>query len=189
MNTALQPPSSITQGATTTTAVSVSWSQVSGASGFYVSYQRQDLGAPPVVTPQYEKTVGGATSITLSGLEPGTTYRIRVWSTDGTSVSSEAREMDVTIVENSELQSLKCTFSVCVMARFPTADLFETGQRISKPVDPFQNQLTHFKTSRPISKPVDLFQNQSTHSKTSRPVSKPVDPFQKGSDKLILRNE
>ena len=32
----------------------------------------------------------------------GTTYRIRVWSTDGTSVSSEAREMDVTTVESGE---------------------------------------------------------------------------------------
>ena len=103
VNTALQPPSSITQGATTTTTVCISWSQVSGATGYYVSYQRQDLGAPPVVTPQYEKIVGRATtSVTLSGLEAGTTYKIRVWSTDGTSVSSEAREMDVTTVESGE---------------------------------------------------------------------------------------
>ena len=101
-STALQPPSSITQGANLTT-VSVSWSQVSGATGYYVSYQRQDLGAPPVVTPQYERIVGGATtSVTLSGLEPGTTYRIRVWSTDGTSVSSGASEMDVTTMESGE---------------------------------------------------------------------------------------
>ena len=56
-----------------------------------------------MVTPQYERIVGGAnTSVTLSGLEPGTTYRIRVWSTDGTSVSSEAKEMNVTTVENGE---------------------------------------------------------------------------------------
>ena len=102
MNTVLQPPSSITQGGTTTTTVSVSWPPVSGATGYYVSYQRQDLGAPPVVTPQYERIVGGATSVTMSGLEPGTTYRIRVWSTDGTSVSSEAREMDVTTVESGK---------------------------------------------------------------------------------------
>ena len=73
-----------------------------GATGYYVSYQRQDLGAPPVVTPQYERIVGGATSVTLSGLEPGTTYRIRVWSTDGASVSSEAGEMNVTTVESGE---------------------------------------------------------------------------------------
>ena len=96
------PSMVITQGATTTTTVSVSWSPVSGATGYYVSYQRQDLGTPPVVTPQYERIVGGATSVTLSGLEPGTTYRIRVWSTDGTSVSSEAREMDVTTVESGK---------------------------------------------------------------------------------------
>ena len=68
-----------------------------------MSYQRQDLGTPPVVTPQYERIVGGATtSVTLSGLEPGTTYRIRVWSTDGTSVSSEAREMMVEARSNGE---------------------------------------------------------------------------------------
>ena len=68
-----------------------------------MSYQRQDLGAPPVVTPQYERIVGGATtSVTLSGLEPGTTYRIRVWSTDGTSVSSGTTNKGVTTVESGE---------------------------------------------------------------------------------------
>ena len=103
VNTTLQAPSSIAPGATTTTTVTVSWPQVSGATGYYVSYQRQDLGAPPVVTPQYERIVGGATtSVTLSALEPGTTYRIRVWSTDGTSVSSGKMEMDVTTVESGE---------------------------------------------------------------------------------------
>ena len=103
VSTTLQPPSSITQGATTTTSVSVSWSQVLGATGYYVSYQRQDLGAPPVVTPQYERIVGGATtSVTLSGLEPGTTYRIRVWSKDGTSVSSGTEAKDVKTMESSE---------------------------------------------------------------------------------------
>ena len=103
VNTALQPLSYITQGATTTAAVSVSWSPVLGATGYYVSYQRQDLGSPSVVTPQYKMIVGGnSTSVTLSGLEPGTTYRIRVWSTSGTSVSSEAKEVDVTTVESGE---------------------------------------------------------------------------------------
>ena len=102
VSTTLQSPTSITQGATTTTSVSASWSQVLNATGYYVSYQRQDLGAPPVVTPQYERIVGGATtSVTLSGLEPGTTYRIRVWSTDGASVSSGTRER-VTTVESGE---------------------------------------------------------------------------------------
>ena len=75
---------------------------MSGATGYYVSYQRQDFGAPPVVTPQYERIVGGATSVTLSGLEPGTTYRVRVWSRDGTSVSSRAVEMDVATMESGE---------------------------------------------------------------------------------------
>ena len=68
-----------------------------------MSYQRQDFGAAPVVTPQYERIVGAATTnVTLSGLEPGTTYRIRVWSTDGTSVSSGREEMDVTTMESGE---------------------------------------------------------------------------------------
>ena len=99
----LSAPSMVmTSGATTTTTVSVSWSQVSGATGYYVSYQRQDLGAPPVVTPQYERIVGGATSVTLSGLEPGTTYRIRVWSTNGTSVSRDAPAMNMTTMESGE---------------------------------------------------------------------------------------
>ena len=56
-----------------------------------------------MVTPQYERIVGGATtSITLSGLEPGTTNRVRVWSKNGASVSREAREMDVTTMESGE---------------------------------------------------------------------------------------
>ena len=93
----------MTSGATTSTTVSVSWSQVSSATGYYVSYQRQDLGIPPVVTRQYERIVEGtSTSVTLSGLEPGTTYRIRVWSTVGASVSSEAEEVDVTTLESGK---------------------------------------------------------------------------------------
>ena len=108
-STTLQPPASITQGATSTTTVSVSWSQVSGTTGYYVSYQRQVLGTPPVVTPQYERIVGGDnTSVTLSDLEPGTTYRIRVWSTDETSVSSEAGAMDVATVESGEFYTRAC---------------------------------------------------------------------------------
>ena len=65
-----------------------------------------------MVTPQYERIVGGATtSVTLSGLEPGTTYRIRVWSTDGTSVSSGTREMDVTTIGSGEI--FKFRTSMC----------------------------------------------------------------------------
>ena len=68
-----------------------------------MSYQRQDLGNPPVVTPQYVRILEGATtSVTLSGLEPGTTYKIRVWSTNGRTVSSEAKEMDVRTMEHGE---------------------------------------------------------------------------------------
>ena len=57
-----------------------------------------------MVTPQYERILGvNNTSVTLSGLEPGATYRIRVWSTDGTSVSSGAGEMDVATMESGEI--------------------------------------------------------------------------------------
>ena len=69
-----------------------------------------------MVTPQYERIVGGATTnVTLSNLQPGTTYRVRVWSTNGSSVSSEAREMAVTAMELGELICSACTFlSVCI---------------------------------------------------------------------------
>ena len=55
-----------------------------------------------MVTPQYERIVEGATSVTLSGLEPGTTYRIRVWSTDGASVSSGTTIKGVTTEKSGE---------------------------------------------------------------------------------------
>ena len=103
-STLLPPSNLMTSGATTTTEVSVSWSTVMDATGYYVSYQRQDLGTPPVGTPQYERILGEATSVTLTGLEPGTTYRIRVWSTDGASVSSEAGMMDVKTVESGKCE-------------------------------------------------------------------------------------
>ena len=61
-----------------------------------------------MVTPQYERIVGEASaSVTLSGLEPGTTYRIRVWSTDGASISSEAGNRNVATMESGEV-SVEC---------------------------------------------------------------------------------
>ena len=76
-----------------------------------MSYQRRDLGTPPVVTPQYhERVVGMASSVTLSGLEPGTTYRIRVWSTNGASVSSAVAELNVATTESGEV-SVECECS------------------------------------------------------------------------------
>ena len=138
VNSALQPPSFITQGATTTTTVSVSWSQVSGATGYYVSYQRQDLGAPPVVTPQYERIVGGATtSVTLSGLEPGTTYRIRVWSTNGTSVSSRKMEMDVTTMGNGE----KCPEHIHTHAQRSFIHFMSAVELVCSLISPFLSDI------------------------------------------------
>ena len=71
-----------------------------------------------MVTPQYERIVGGDnTSVTLSGLEPGTTYRIRVWSTDGASVSSEAGEKDVATMESGEFIPLSFIFLPYIYVR------------------------------------------------------------------------
>ena len=78
------------------------------ATEYYVSYQRQDLRTPPVVMPQYERIRGWTTtSVTLRGLESGTTYKITVWSTNGTSVSSEAGERNVETMESGEM-SVEC---------------------------------------------------------------------------------
>jgi len=64
-----------------------------------------------VVTPQYhERVVGMASSVTRSGLEPGTTYRIRVWSTNGASVSSGLAERNVATTESGEV-SVECECS------------------------------------------------------------------------------
>ena len=69
-----------------------------------------------MVTPQYERIVGrDNTNVTLSALEPGTTYRIRVWSTDGTSVSSGVGEMDVTTVGRGEPFVHATLFSLTVL--------------------------------------------------------------------------
>ena len=64
-----------------------------------------------MVTSQYERIVGrDNTSVTLSSLEPGTTYRIRVWSTNGASVSREAGERNVATMESGE-GSVDCEYS------------------------------------------------------------------------------
>ena len=51
-----------------------------------------------------------ASSVTLSGPEPGTTYRIRVWSTNGASVSSAVAELNVATTESGEV-SVECECS------------------------------------------------------------------------------
>ena len=71
-----------------TTSITISWSTVSSASGYYISYDRRDFEV--IITPKYMLVDGGSASgATISDLEPGTMYRIRVWATNGTSVSSE----------------------------------------------------------------------------------------------------
>ena len=82
----------ITIDTTTSTSLTVSWRTVSLATGYYVSYDRRDFEL--IITPKYMLVDGGSTGgATISDLEPGTMYRIRVWATNGTSVSSQPAEV------------------------------------------------------------------------------------------------
>ena len=75
-----------------TTSITISWSTVSLATGYYVSYDRRDFEV--IITPKYMLVDGGSNGgATISDLEPGTMYRIRVWATNGTSVSSQPVEV------------------------------------------------------------------------------------------------
>ena len=79
---------SVTIDTVSTTSITISWSTVSSAAGYYISYDRRDFEL--VITPKYMLVDGGSTGgATISDLEPGTMYRIRVWATNGTSVSSQ----------------------------------------------------------------------------------------------------
>ena len=64
----------------------VSWTSVSGASGYYVGYDRQDFGIGTSTPSLFERVTGG-TTVTLSGLSPGSQYKVTVWSTNGAGVS------------------------------------------------------------------------------------------------------
>ena len=67
-------------------SITLSWTSVSGSSGYYISYERLDFSVP--VTPTYMR-LGGSdnTSVTPNKLTAGTRYMIRVWATDGSGVS------------------------------------------------------------------------------------------------------
>ena len=74
-----------------TTSITIAWSTVSSATGYYVSYDRRDFEV--IITPKYMLVDGGSNGdATISDLEPGTMYRIRVWATNGASVSSQPVE-------------------------------------------------------------------------------------------------
>ena len=75
-----------------TTSITIAWSTISLATGYYISYERRDFEV--VITPKYMLVDGGSNGgATISDLEPGTMYRIRVWATNGVSVSSQPVEV------------------------------------------------------------------------------------------------
>ena len=82
-------------------SITLSWTSVSGSSGYYISYERLDFSVP--VTPTYMR-LGGSdnTSVTLNKLTAGTRYMIRVWATDGSGVSQPI-EKTVKTADDSEL--------------------------------------------------------------------------------------
>ena len=87
----LQGVSTVTIFTMTTTSLTVLWSTISSATGYYISYDRRDFEV--IITPKHMLVDGGSTGgATISDLEPGTMYRIRVWATNGTSVSSQPVE-------------------------------------------------------------------------------------------------
>ena len=67
-------------------SITLSWTSVSGSSGYYFSYERLDFSVP--LAPTYMRLGGSdSTSVTLNKLTAGTRYMIRVWATDGSGVS------------------------------------------------------------------------------------------------------
>ena len=67
-------------------SITLSWTSVSGSSGYYISYERLDFSVP--VTPTYMRLGGSeSTSVTLKKLTAGTQYVIRVWTMEGSGVS------------------------------------------------------------------------------------------------------
>ena len=84
--TALTLSENLSRTQITQHSISLSWTSVSGSSGYYISYERLDFSVP--VTPTYIRLGGSdSTSVTLNKLTAGTRYMIRVWATDGSGVS------------------------------------------------------------------------------------------------------
>ena len=82
----LSSPSNVQTSSITATSMVVSWDSVSGASGYYVGYDRQGFGIGTSTPSLFERVTGGTTVI-LSGLSPGSQYEVTVWSTNGAGVS------------------------------------------------------------------------------------------------------
>ena len=86
-------------------SITLSWTSVSGSSGYYISYERLDFSVP--VTPTYMR-LGGSdnTSVTLNKLTAGSRYMIRVWATNGSGVSQPI-EKTVKTEDDSEFNVYK----------------------------------------------------------------------------------
>ena len=85
-------------------SITLSWTSVSGSSGYYISYESLDFSVP--VTPTYMRLGGSdSTSVTLNKLTAGTRYMIRLWATNGGGVS-QAIEKTVKTEDDSELNDI-----------------------------------------------------------------------------------
>ena len=83
----------------------VSWDSVSGASGYYVGYDKQGFGIGTSIPSLFERVTGG-TTVTLSGLSPGSQYEVTVWSTNGTGVGEGNATISSTTLEQGEWHTL-----------------------------------------------------------------------------------
>ena len=90
-------------------SITLSWTSVSGSSGYYISYERLDFSVP--VTPTYMRVDGSdSTSVTLNKLTAGTRYMIRVWATDGGGVSQPI-EKTVKTEDDSEFNDINIIYN------------------------------------------------------------------------------
>ena len=92
-------------------SITLSWTSVSGSSGYYISYERLDFSVP--VTSTYMRLGGSdSTSVTLKKLTAGTRYIIRVWATDGSGVSQPIEKTVKTVNDSAFID--KFTSYICV---------------------------------------------------------------------------
>ncbi len=86
-------PVGVTAGSIASTSLTVSWTAVSGATGYVV---RRAVGASGTLETVPNAVAGAATSFTDSGLLPSTVYRYQVATVRGTDTSAFSPELSAT---------------------------------------------------------------------------------------------
>lgn len=99
-----------------TNGLTVSWDTVSMATLYYVGYSIQGFGIGTVFPPLFERVVG-STSVTLTGLTPGSQYVITVWSSNGAGVSAENSTTTVMTTEQGKYRSAYIYIILCTYVR------------------------------------------------------------------------